>query len=218
LGGAGIQAGWGLTEFPVATTACWDDTDEELDASEGRAVPGVEVRVVAAEGRLCGPGEEGELRVRGPQMFAGYADPSLDAGAWDDDGFFRSGDLGVLGPRGHVIVTGRIKDVIIRNAENISAKEVEDVLVTHPAIADVAVIGLPDARTGERCCAVVLVADGADAPTLTELAEHCRAAGLATQKIPEQLELVDAIPRNPMGKVLKHQLRDRYRAANPAPG
>jgi acyl-CoA synthetase (AMP-forming)/AMP-acid ligase II len=108
---------------------------------------------------------------------------------------------------GFVRITGRLKDIIIRNAENLSAQEIENVLVEHPAVADVAVIGLPDQRTGERACAVVVLAAGHDSLTVPELAEHCRAKGLAKQKIPEQLEIVTALPRNPMGKVLKHVLR-----------
>ena len=113
-------------------------------------------------------------------------------------------------PTGHVRITGRLKDVVIRNAENISATEVEDVLHGHPKIADVAVIGVPDPRTVERVCAVVRLADGVDGITVQELAEHCIALGLAKQKIPERVEVVDEIPRNPMGKIRKQELRDRF--------
>ena len=90
---------------------------------------------------MLGPGEEGELRLKGPQMIAGYVDARLDADAFDEHGYFRTGDLGVLGPRGHVRITGRLKDIVIRNAENISTQEIENVLYAHPKIADVAVIG-----------------------------------------------------------------------------
>ena len=107
-------------------------------------------------------------------------------------------------------MTGRIKDAIIRNAENISALEIEEVLVTHPAVADVAVIGVPDSRTGERVCAVVVPCPGVELD-LSSLAEHCGARGLSRHKSPERLELVDALPRNLTGKVLKADLRARYR-------
>jgi acyl-CoA synthetase (AMP-forming)/AMP-acid ligase II len=211
LGGRGVASSWGLTEFPIATSGALDDTDEQLATTEGRPSPGVELRVRRdADGSDCGPGEEGELCVRGPQMFRGYANPALMDGAFDEQGYFRTGDLGMVLPTGHVRITGRLKDVVIRNAENISATEVEDVLHSHPKIADVAVIGVPDARTGERCCAVVRLADGVDTLTLVEIGEHCRSVGLATQKIPEQLEIVDEVPRNPMGKIRKQELRDRY--------
>ena len=110
----------------------------------------------------------------------------------------------------HVVITGRLKDVIIRKGENISAKEVEDLLFTHPKVADAAVIGLPDPASGELACAIVVPADPADPPTLPELFEFCKAEGLMVQKIPEQLEIVDVLPRNPTGKVLKHELRKQY--------
>ena len=161
------------------------------------------------DGRVASPGEEGELRLRGPQCFLGYVDASLDAAAFDDDGWFRSGDLGTIDADGNVTVTGRIKDIIIRNAENISALEIEDALYQHPAVADVAVVAAPDHRTGERVCAFVVAAPDADPPTIASLAQHCRGLGLAVQKCPEQLELVDALPRNSYGKVLKQELRAR---------
>ena len=111
---------------------------------------------------------------------------------------------------GNVVVTGRIKDAIIRNAENISALEIEGVLATHPAVADVAVIGVPDPRTGERVCAVVVTEAGAELD-LASLAEHCQAHRLSRHKFPERLEVVDALPRNLTGKVLKAELRSRFR-------
>ncbi len=210
LGGLGVIGSWGLTEFPIATSGGVHDTDEQMSATEGRTAPGVEIRVVGLDGLDKAPGEEGELRLRGPQMFLGYANPALDADALDDQGYFRTGDLGIVAPTGHVTITGRVKDIIIRNAENIAATEIEDALHLHPAIADVAVIGLPDPRTGERACAVVKLADGVDALSLTDLAEHCRELGLARQKVPEQIEIVDEVPRNAMGKIEKPALRKRF--------
>jgi cyclohexanecarboxylate-CoA ligase len=210
LGGVGIIGSWGLTEFPIATFGSLDDPDDLIAMTEGRAVPGVTIRAVDADGRDVPAGTEGELRLRGPQQFTGYLDPSLDSDAHDERGFLRTGDLGVVEPTGHVRITGRIKDVIIRNAENLSALEIEHALVQHASVSDVAVIGLPDPRTGERACAVIVVAPGASAPTLAELGEHCRRLGLANQKIPERVEIVDALPRNLLGKVVKRDLRSRY--------
>ncbi|OHV39363.1 AMP-dependent synthetase [Pseudofrankia sp. EUN1h] len=212
LGGRGVLSSWGMTEFPLATHARLDDSDDELTVTEGRPAPGVELRVVAFDGTPCAPGEEGELLVRGAQLFAGYLGvPAAEtADLFDADGFFRTGDLGVVGPRGHVRITGRRKDVIIRNAENIAAPEVEGILVTHPSVAEVAVIGLPDERTGERCCAVIRLAEGAAPVTLADLAAHALAAGLAKFKLPEQLEIVDDLPRTDMGKIAKNALRKRY--------
>ena len=107
-------------------------------------------------------------------------------------------------------ITGRLKDVIIRKGENISAKEVEDLLFSHPKVADVAVVGLPDADRGELACAVVVTAEGQDPITFTEMTEHLSAAGLITRKLPERLELVDGLPRNPAGKILKFELQKRF--------
>lgn len=209
IGGLGIVSGYGLTEAPIVVMATTADPDSKLAGTEGRATPGVTMTVVALDGTVAGPGIEGEIRVKGPQVIQGYLDPELDANAFDENGFFRTGDLGVVDADGYVTITGRLKDIIIRHGENISAKEVEDLLYTHPAVADVAVIGLPDPATGERACAVVAVKGGGSfdkAAMVRYLKEH----SLRTQAIPEQLELVDAVPRNPAGKVLKHTLRERF--------
>src|SRR5947208_15785696 len=144
-----------MTEVPLIAMGSPLDRDEELVTTEGRAVVGAEVRIVTAEGRVAAPDEEGEVRVRGPVVCLGYTDPAATAAAYDEDGWFRTGDLGVLRPDGHVRLTGRLKDVIIRKGENISAREVEEVLLTHPSVGDVAVVGLPDDERGELGCAVV---------------------------------------------------------------
>jgi acyl-CoA synthetase (AMP-forming)/AMP-acid ligase II len=137
----------------------------------------------------------------------GYVDSSLDADAFTPDGFLHTGDLGRFDAHGAVLITGRIKDVIIRKGENVSAKEVEDVLYTDPAIADVAVLGIPDEERGEMVVAFVVPADPAAPPNLKSIFDHCRSVGLMTQKIPERLEIIEAMPRNPSGKVPKHELR-----------
>lgn len=206
---AGVANAWGLTEFPVVTSPPPDGEPGVLDHTVGRPVPGVSVRVVDDSEREVATGEEGELRLKGPQCFLGYVDETLDVDAFDADGWFRSGDRGRIDADGNVIVTGRIKDAIIRNAENISALEIEGVLATHPGVADVAVIGVPDVRTGERVCAVVVPAQGA-VITLATLAEHCQAQGLSKHKSPERLEMIDALPRNLTGKVLKNEIRLRF--------
>ena len=165
-------------------------------------------------GRVLPVGAIGEICVRGPLICHGYLDPARNEEAFDADGFFRTGDLGSVDEPGNLTVSGRLKDVIIRKGENIAAKDVEDVLYTHPDVADVAVIGLPDAERGERACAVVVLRDGADASAfdLDAIGAHCRAAGLSVQKVPEQVEVVDALPRNASGKVLKYQLQEMYRS------
>ncbi len=192
FGVSGIPSSWGLTEFPVATSETL--TVSEPGTTVGWPAKEVSVRVV-----------DGELRLKGPQCFLGYVNAALNAAAFDGEGWFRTGDLGSIGPDGRVRIDGRLKDVIIRNAENISALEVENALSSHPTVADIAVIGLPDPRTGERLCAVVVPEAGTQ-PTLAELTAHCQAAGLARYKHPELLRLTAALPRTPMGKVRKNQL------------
>jgi cyclohexanecarboxylate-CoA ligase len=210
IGGVGIVSGYGLTEAPILTMGSVDDADDKLADTEGTASPGVELKVVTLEGKVAGPAEEGELRAKGPQVCLGYLDSSLDAEAFDDEGYFRTGDLGYQDAAGYVVITGRLKDVIIRKGENISAKEVEDLLYTHPKVADVAVIGLPDPKLGERCCAVVAPREAGEPLAFLEMVEFLKEQGLMMQKIPEQLEIVEAVPRNPSGKIVKHMLRDRY--------
>jgi acyl-CoA synthetase (AMP-forming)/AMP-acid ligase II len=197
--GIPILHGYGMTECPMIASGSPSDTDEQLANSDGRPVLGCELRVV-----------EGEIRVRGPMLCHGYTDPKLTAEAFDADGFFATGDLGHLRPDGHVVLTGRKKELILRKGENISPREIEDVLQTHASVGAVAVIGLPDSERGERVCAVVEPRPGAAPLTFAELQRHCRAAGLMTQKIPEQLEVVDALPRNATLKILKHALRERF--------
>jgi len=204
--GVPLIGSWGLTEFPNATSAAPDDSVEILTTSVGRPAPGVSVRTVDAQGDVCGTGKEGELLLRGPQCFSGYVDPALDETSFDPEGWFHTGDLGTIDAAGNVRITGRLKDIIIRNAENISAVEVEEMLYRHSAVAEAAVLGLPDTRTGERVVAVVVPRKGCEVE-LSDIRDHCRLEGLAIQKCPEQLEVVDALPRNAMGKVLKQELR-----------
>ncbi len=211
MGGVGIVSGYGLTECPVLAMNSVNDPDPKLAHTEGRACPEeTEIRVVTLADERAAVGEEGEIRVKARQLCLGYLDSSLDAEAFDEDGFFRTGDLGFVDFDGFVVITGRLKDVIIRKGENISAKEVEDFLYQHPKVADAAVIGLPDPTSGERACAVVVCKDGVEPLTLDEVSGFLRERGLMVQKLPEQLEVVVELPRNPTGKVLKHELRKQF--------
>jgi acyl-CoA synthetase (AMP-forming)/AMP-acid ligase II len=207
--GVDVVSGYGLTECPALVLNRLGDPDDVL-ATDGRTMVGAEMRIGRPDGSVAEPDEDGEIQVRGDMLFLGYLDPSLDADALTDDGWLHTGDLGRMDERGQLTVTGRLKDIIIRKGENISAKEVEDVLIHHPAVRDVTVIGLPDRERGERCCAVVVAADTSHPPVLDDLVQHCIAAGLMRQKFPEQLEIVDALPYNSTGKVLKADLRKRY--------
>ena len=208
--GVRIVHGYGMTECPMITMGKPSDTDDQLAYTDGEPVRGCEAKILLDDGTIAPRGVEGSIRVRGPMLFRGYLDPDQTKVAIDDDGFFDTGDLGVVGDDGHVSVTGRTKDVVIRKGENIGAVEVESVVYEHPSVAAVAVIGLPDAERGERVCAVVeLVPDG-EPLTLPALQEHCGAVGLSRRKWPEQLEVIDTMPRNPTMKILKYQLKERF--------
>ena len=209
--GIPVAHGYGMTECPMIVQGSPTDTDEQLAYTEGAPVYRCEITIVRADGTEAPSGEEGEVRLAGPMLFKGYTDDELNKTAFDELGRFRTGDLGVKHPDGHVTLTGRLKDVIIRKGENISAKEIEDLLHGHPAVQDVAVIGLPDPERGERVCAVVEQPPGAEALTLPDVTDWLRAKGLSVHKLPERLEVVDALPRNDtLRKVLKYKLRERF--------
>jgi acyl-CoA synthetase (AMP-forming)/AMP-acid ligase II len=198
-----VTRAYGSTEAPVATVGSL--SRDELDsAAETDGRPGIaDVRVVD---HPAAPPGEGEIRVRGPQVMVGYLHAEDEAEAFDEADYFRMGDLGRWVGGDKLVVTGRAKDIIIRLGENIAPKEVEDILVHHPDIAQIAIVGLPDARTGERACAVI-VPSGARKLSVPDLRAHLEAQGLAKFKIPEQVILMDALPRNDAGKVLKDRLR-----------
>jgi acyl-CoA synthetase (AMP-forming)/AMP-acid ligase II len=200
---------FGMSEVPSITLAIAerDDIDNGAD-TDGRLAPGVEVRIVDAQtGVPCPLGEEGEIVVKAPEQFVGYLRAEDNADAYDENGFFRTGDIGVLTQDQCLIITGRKKDLIIRGGENLSAKEIEDALLEHAAIADVAVVAFPHERLGEGVGCFVVLKPGA---TLTQpaMADFLVGTGLAKQKIPERLEFIDALPRNFQGKVQKNVLRD----------
>jgi non-ribosomal peptide synthetase component E (peptide arylation enzyme) len=156
-------------------------------------------------------GTDGEILVRGPAMFLGYADEAQTRESLTEDGFFRTGDIGRLTAGGALVITGRKKDLIIRGGENISAKEIEDVLHTHPGIKEAAVVSMPHPRLGEGICAY-LIPMGDERPDIAALSSFVSAAGLAKQKCPERIEWVDALPRTASGKIRKDQLRAMIKA------
>lgn len=195
---------YGSTETPVATVGSIGPGERDHAAdTDGRAGL-ADIRI--ADHPAAPPGE-GEIRVKGPQMFVGYLHAEDNASAFDEQGYFCTGDLGRWVAGDHLVVTGRAKDIIIRNGENISAKEVEDILLAHPAISEIAVVGIPDPRTGERAVAVI-VPDGDALLELADLSVWLDASGLARFKYPERVVLVETLPRNDAGKVLKNRLRD----------
>lgn len=208
--GVQLTHGYGMTEVPMITMGAPDDTVENLATTEGRPPAGMEIRITDEKGTPLPHGTDGEVRLRGEAVCQGYLNQPATS-PFDPDGFLITGDIGHLRPTGHLVLTGRIKDIIIRKGENISAKEIEDLLHTHPDVADAAVIGLPDPVRGERVCAVIEQPPGATPPTLPQLTAYLRTQGLAPHKLPEQLEILEELPRNEaLRKVLKYRLRERF--------
>ena len=212
---AGITAfrSYGSSEHPTVTTGTIADPLDLRACTDGGLLAGNQVRLVDAAGRDVPEGREGEILTRGPELFTGYTEPALNAAAFLPGGWFRTGDIGRIDAGGYLTVTDRLKDIIIRGGENISSKEVEDLLVTHPAIADVAVIPVPDPALGERVCSVVVPRPGFTFDVEAARA-HFAAAGAARQKTPEVVVLVDELPRTPSGKVRKDVLRAARKAGN----
>ncbi|MBV1691069.1 AMP-binding protein [Novosphingobium sp. G106] len=200
---------FGSSEVPLVTFG-WP-RDANLAATTDGEIVDYDVRIVDTDDRPLAEGMEGEILARGPGMLLGYADEAQTREAITPDGFFRTGDLGVRTADGAITITGRKKDLIIRGGENISAKEIEDVLHTHAAVRESSVVAMPHARLGEGVCAYV-IARGEEAPSPEALAAHVVASGLAKQKIPERFELVDDFPRTASGKVRKDLLRADIKA------
>ncbi|MBW0019420.1 MAG: AMP-binding protein [Mycobacterium sp.] len=193
LASAVVTRVYGSTEVPVTTVGAPEHPDRAADTDGRLGV--VDVKLVA-----------GEIYARGPQMLVGYQHPEDEAESFDAEGYFRTGDLARWVDDEYLVVTGRAKEIIIRNGENISPKEVEDVLAGHPDIAEIAIIGLPDDRTGERACAVV-VPSGEAGPDVTSLGNFLAEAGVARFKAPEQVVIWDVLPKNDAGKILKHRIK-----------
>jgi acyl-CoA synthetase (AMP-forming)/AMP-acid ligase II len=197
---------YGSTEHPSVTSGSYDDPAAKRHGTDGRPLPGVEMRLLDDGGRPVPAGTPGEIWSRGPDLALGYTDLALTAHAFTDDGWYRTGDMGVLDADGYLTITDRLNDVIIRGGENISAAEVEEAIVTLPEVLEVAVVAAPDARLGEHACAVVRTAPEASVDLAT-ITAHLEQVGLARQKWPESLRVVADFPRTASGKIRKVDLR-----------
>ncbi|MEV7891294.1 AMP-binding protein [Streptomyces sp. NPDC002817] len=199
LAGLGVHVfrAYGSTEHPSITSSRFDAPEAKRLFTDGDARPGVEVRLA----------EDGEILSRGPDLCLGYTDPALTERFFDDEGWYHTGDIGVLDEDGYLTITDRKSDIIIRGGENISALEVEEVLLTLPGVAEAAVVAAPDARLGEHAAAVLRMLPGHPLPGLDEMRAHLDNSGLARQKWPEELHGVTDFPRTASGKVQKFRLR-----------
>jgi cyclohexanecarboxylate-CoA ligase len=207
--GAKIVSAWGMTENGAVTLTLPDDPDERSIHSDGCPLPGVELRVVDPEGRDLPAGEVGKLLVRSCSNFGGYLHRPQH-NACDAEDWFDTGDLARLDARGYVRITGRSKDVIIRGGENIPVVEVEALLYRHPGVAMAAIVGYPDERLGERACAVVVPRPG-HRVDLASILDFLKGQKMAAQYLPERLELREAMPATPSGKIQKFKLREWLR-------
>ena len=203
---------WGMTECGGVTTCPFDAPAEKLLATDGLPCGSMALKVVGPDGETLPPGRDGELMVRGPMVTLGYyRQPELTREHFLPDGFFRTGDQARMDEDGYIKITGRIKDLIIRGGVNISPVDVEDVLFSHPRVANTAVVGIPDPRLGERICAFVILEKG-DSLDLAEVQDWMRQAGVAKQKWPERIEIVNELPMTPSGKVQRFRLREMIAA------
>ncbi len=205
--GCAISAGWGMTENGLVTCNGLQDAEEKVFTTDGSPLPGMELRLVGLDGHDVPAGTEGDLLVRGPAQFVGYFErPQFTLESHTPDGWFKTGDRGTLDGDGYLAITGRTKDLIIRGGENIPVVEVENLLYTHPKVAGVAIVGMADARLGERACAVVIPRDG-QSITLAEIVAFLDAHQLARHKFPERVEIVSEFPMTPSGKIQKYRVR-----------
>jgi acyl-CoA synthetase (AMP-forming)/AMP-acid ligase II len=210
-GGARLVRSYGSTEHPTVSACIEDETLEIRGGTDGRPSPGSALRLVGEDGTEVPVGTPGEIISRGPDAMAGYLEPELDAEYMTEDGWFRTGDVGVLADAGHLTISDRIKDIIIRGAENISAKEVEDRLLEWDQLVEVAVVGVPDDVYGERACAFTM---SRVAPvTLEAMQGHLGSLGVEKYKWPEHVVEVDEFPRTTSGKVSKKLLKENWNAA-----
>lgn len=214
--GAKIISAWGMTENGAVTLTLPEDADERACTTDGRPLPGVEIKVTDASGTVLPAGQEGCLWLRSASNFGGYLKrPQLNA--TDADGWFDTGDMARIDADGYLRITGRSKDVIIRGGENIPVVEIESLLYRHPAVESAAIVAYPDERLGERACAVVTLKRGQQLE-LAALVGFLKGLGVAVQYIPERLEIRDALPTTPSGKVQKFRLRQMLAEASPAAG
>ncbi|MFF0526533.1 FadD3 family acyl-CoA ligase [Actinomadura nitritigenes] len=213
LGVPDVFTAYGLSEAAGVVSVCPVDADADAETvarTTGPALPGTEIRIAAADGRPLPPGETGEILVRGYNVMKGYLDdPDATARAVDADGWLRTGDCGRLDERGYLTVTGRLKDMFVVGGFNAYPAEIEGALVRHPAVADAAVVGVPDERLGEVGAAYLVLRDGADGTVGGEELTRWLRERLANFKVPRYFHVVDELPRNASGKVVKRDLRER---------
>jgi len=200
-----------MTALGISAVRSYGSTEHPSTTGSRHEDPAAKRCYIVDDGRDLDAGAAGEILSRGPDCCIGYTDPSLTASAFDAEGWYATGDVGVVDAEGYLTIVDRRKDVIIRGGENISALEVEELLLRLPGVSEVAVVAAPDARLGEHVCAFLRLAPGTAPPELQATREHLHQSGLARQKWPEELRVVAEFPRTASGKIQKYVLRDTLR-------
>lgn len=200
---------FGMTECILVTQTPADAPASVRHGGVGRPTPGIEARIAAPDESALPPGEEGELQLRGYSLMPGYAsNPEATRAAFTDDGWFKTGDLGVADEDGNVSITGRVKDLINRGGVKINPTDVENVINAHSAVVQCAVVPMPDPALGEKACAFVTLAEGAGF-TFEDMVAHLEANGVAKMRWPERLEIIESMPMTPTKKIQKNLLIER---------
>jgi 3-phosphoshikimate 1-carboxyvinyltransferase len=205
--GASVCGAWGSTESCLGSLSAPGDDPAKMWGTDGRALAGIKLRITDDDGNVLAPGQEGNYEVHNPTMFIGYLDhPEWTAEALTPDGYFRTGDLAVIDEAGYVHINGRVKDVVNRGGEKVPVAEIEQLMHTHPAVRDVAIVSMPDPRLGERACAFVVLGGDLDLAGLQAFLDERK---VAKQYWPERLQVVNELPRNTVGKIQKFLLRQQ---------
>lgn len=207
-----VHRKYGSTEHPSITGCTAADPLDKRLGTDGRPLTGVEIRLVDEADRDVLPGEPGEVLSKGPELFLGYTDPDRSKAVFDEDGWYHTGDIAIADSDGYISISDRKSDLIIRGGENVGAGEIEELLLAMDGIAELAVVAAPDERMGEHAVAVLRMLPGQPVPTLEEIRAHLSALGLARQKWPEEVVVVDDFPRTTSGKIQKFVLRERISA------
>ena len=208
-----VMSAWGMTEMGIATATYPGDSDEKVIGTDGRALPFQEVRILDSADKVAPHGQEGRLQARCVTSFVGYLKRPTEYGV--DEGFWlETGDNARMDEDGYIRITGRSKDLIIRGGENIPVVEVEQLLYRHDAVADVAIVGMPDERLGERSCAFVSFTEG-ETLSFKGLVDYLKSCDITTQYLPERLEIIDTFPRTMSGKIQKFRLREMAQSLTP---
>jgi cyclohexanecarboxylate-CoA ligase len=201
---------YGSTEYPTFSACSYEDPIDKAAHTDGRKFKGSYGKILDHDGNELLYGQVGELAVKGPEMFLGYLQEAFNQGNFTEDGFFLTGDLAVMDQEGYIEIKGRKKDIIIRGGENISVKEVEDLLYDHPHISEVAIVAMPDKDMGEKACAFIVLKEG-ETLDFQEMCRFLEGKGVAKQKFPERLLIIDQLPMTASGKIQKYLLRDHIK-------